>query len=278
MFINFQRKILLFARNSSQDEKELEQSDLQTGQVGVIVLLTMVGMLTIGLSLAARTTQESFLSGKEAETARVFNAAEQGVEQALSSNLEFDGDSYEGDIDSISGIEVDYTVEKIDKLQTRLFEAIPVGVTVDGFTAGDRLRIDWSELDDCGTESPASLIVSVFNEDAGSTTARNLALGACDRSDGFELASTINEAGYRRRYDVPLETGDFLVRVKPVYNDAEVNIYSNDFDLPIQSYLIRSEAAGTETDETRIVEVNSTLLTAPSILNYALFSGGTLAK
>ncbi len=250
----------------------------QAGQVGVIVVLTMVGMLTIGLSLAARTTQESFLSGKEEETVRVFNAAEQGVETALSSKLEFDGDSYSGSVDSVSGIDVNYTVEKVNHLQTRLFEAVPVSVVLENFSPGDELTIDWSSLDNCSTEDPASLIISVFNDLSGSTVVKHLALGACDRSDGFVSAQSINENGYYRRYDLALEAGDFLARVRPVYNDAEVNVYSSDFQLPVQSYAIRSEAEGEETDETRIVEVNSTLLTAPAVLDYAVYSGGTLVK
>lgn len=243
----------------------------QAGQVGVIVLLIMVGLLTIGLSLAARTTQESFLSGKEAETARVFNAAEQGVETALS------GELTGGEIE-LNGITVDYTVEEVNRLQTRLFEAIPVSVDVTGCETGDQLRIDWSQVDDCDNEDPASLVASVFQDNGGSTVVRHLALGACDRGDGFLLANSINDQGYRRRYDLALETGDFLVRIKPVYNDAEVNVYSSDFELPIQSYEVRSEAEGQETDETRIVEVNSSRLTAPSILDYAVYSGSTLAK
>ena len=247
----------------------------QRGQVGVIVLLIMVGMLTIGLSLAARTTQEAFLSGKETKTTRVFNAAEQGVETALS------GDLAAGDYSLSEGeIEVDYSVEEINRLQTRLFEGIPVGIDVTGASDGDELRLEWSQLDDCGSENPASIVASIFNNDGGSIVVRHLALGACDRSDGFESATIINENNYHRRYDLSLRSGDFLVRVKPVYNDTHVNIYSNDagFTLPVQSYLVRSSATGTETDETRIVEVNMSRLTAPSIFDYAVYSGNTLAK
>lgn len=247
----------------------------QRGQVGVIVLLIMVGMLTIGLSLAARTTQEAFLSGKETKTARVFNAAEQGVETALSSDLIAGNYSF-----SEGGIEVDYTVEEVSRLRTRLFEGIPVGIDVTGASNGDELRLDWSQLHECGPENPASLTASIYNNETGSTVVRHLALGACDRGDGFELATTIDEASYRRRYDLALQDGDFLVRVKPIYNDTHVNIYSNDVDftLPVQSYLVRSSATGAETDETRIVEVNMSRLTAPSVFDYAVYSGNTLVK
>lgn len=253
----------------------------ESGQIGVIILLTMAGMLTMGLSLASRTTQEALLSGKEAESARVFNAAEQGVEEALSSelaSLDFTDNIYSDSISSVTGVDVNFTIEKVNALETRLFEGISVGVDVTGAETGDNLRIDWSELDDCNSENPASLVVAIYFDDAGKTRVRYEALGACDVGDGFTLASVIDVDGYKRRYDLPLETNDFLVRIKSVYNDAHIKVSSTDFTMPVQYYAIRSEAANPDSNETRIVEVNRTTAAAPSILDYAVYSGGSLSK
>ena len=158
-----------------------------SGQIGVIILLTMTGMLVMGLSAASRTTQEALLSGKESESVRVFNAAEQGVEEALSGDLAFVGNSLEGSIDTVSGINIDYSVNKVSSLQTRIFEGISVGVDVTGVQDGDNLRIDWSNVSDCDTENVASLVASIYYDDAGVTRARYSALGGCDKSDGFDL-------------------------------------------------------------------------------------------
>lgn len=250
----------------------------QSGQVGVIVLLTMTGMLAMGLSLASRTTQEALLSGKEGESTRVFNAAEQGIEEALSGDLEFVGNTYEDTVDSISGVGVDYSITKVNVLETRLFEGVSVGVDVTGASDGDLLRVDWSKLSDCGTETLASLIASIYYDDSGVTRARYEALGGCDNSDGFTLGATIDEDGYKRRSDLPLQTDDFLVRFKAVYNDAHVKVSSSDFTMPVQYYSIRSSAANEETNETRIVEVNRTIKSAPSVLDYAVYSGSSLSK
>jgi len=250
----------------------------ESGQVGVIILLTMTGMLTLGLSLASRTTQEALLSGKEAESTRVFNAAEQGIEEALSSDLEFVGETYEGTIESIAGVGVNYSIGKVNMLETTLFEGISVGVDVTGVSDGNNLQIDWSRLSDCNTETLASLIISIYYDDAGVTRVRHEAIAACDNSDGFSLGSVIDEDGYKRRYNLPLQTGDFLVRVKAVYNDVPIRVSSSDFIMPVQYYSIRSEAANAESNETRIVEVNRTIKSAPSILDYAVYSGGSLSK
>ena len=250
----------------------------QAGQVGVIILLTMTGMLAVGLSVASRTTEESLLTGKEAESTRVFNAAEQGVEEALSSELDFDGDVFSGSIDSIYGLGVDYTIQKSNVLETRIFEGVSVGVDVTGASDGNVLRIDWSKTDDCDNDTPASLIASIYYDDGGTTRVRHEALGACDHSDGFELASSIDQDGYRRRYDLPLQTGDFLIRLKSVYNDTHIKVSSSDFTMPVQQYVVRSQADNEESDETRIVEVNRTINSAPSILDYAVYSGDSLNK
>ena len=250
----------------------------QSGQVGLIVLLTMTGMLTIGMSLASRTTQEALLSGKESDSARVFNAAEQGVEEALSGDLDFVGESTSGTIESVTGVDVEYTINKVNNLETRLFEGVSVGVDVTGVSDADVLRIDWSHDTDCGTTDIASVVASVYYDDAGITRARHYALGGCDRGDGFDLGSVIDENGYKRRYDLSLLTDDFLVRIKPVYSDTHVKVSSSDFVMPSQYYSIRSEAANENSNETRIVEVNRTLLSAPSIFDYALYSGDSLSK
>lgn len=257
------------------------KSNSQAGQVGIIILLTMAGMLTMGLSLASRTSQEALLSGKEAESARVFNAAEQGVQEALSSdlaNLSFKDGSFADSLNLANNLGVNYSVREVNFLETRLFEGISVGVDVTGASTGNNLRIDWSKEDDCGTQSPASLLVAIYYDDAGTTRVRYTALGACDVGDGFTLATVIDQDGYKRRYDLPLQTSDFLVKIKAVYNDTHIRVTSSDFTMPIQYYAIRAEAENTESNESRVVEVNRTIKSAPSILDYTVYSGGTLSK
>src|SRR3989344_6964006 len=98
----------------------------QSGQVGVIILLIMVVLLTLGVSLASRSSQQVYLSTQQAESTRVFNAAEAGIESALSASLEFQGQTMDGTLDDFSGtgIDVNYSVTKVNQLETRLFEML----------------------------------------------------------------------------------------------------------------------------------------------------------
>lgn len=255
----------------------------QSGQIGVAILLTMTVLLTMGLSIASRSTEDLFLSEQQVESARVFNAAEAGVEDALSANFDFQGQSKTGSVTTISDTTVDYSVTKQNVLETRLFEGVTVKVDVDdsgvgtGLTAERNILLQWSKENDCASQDPASLIVSIFYLDAGVTRARYYAYGACDRGDGFTLGNAGTD-GYFRQVNLPLLAGDLFVRVKTVYNDTNLRVSGIGWTLPVQAYNIRSEAKNVLGNETRAVEVNKTLDAAPSVMDYALFSGTTIVK
>jgi hypothetical protein len=55
----------------------------QSGQILLIVVLTMVVALTVGLSIASRVVTELKLSKQNEQSQRAFQAAEAGIEQAL---------------------------------------------------------------------------------------------------------------------------------------------------------------------------------------------------
>lgn len=253
----------------------------QSGQIGVIILLIMVVILTIGLSVASRTTQETFLATQNAESSRVFNAAEAGVEQALSTDLTAleaqPQDSVTGSVNSLSDTTVNYSITKVRSLQTRLFEGISVAVNVTGISTGQGIVIEWAQ-EDCG-QDPASFLASIYSRTGSVTTARYRAIGNCARGDGFEQATTMAAGNpYRYRFTLALQSNDVFVRLQPLYNDTNISVSGSGWILPTQYYKIRSEAKNTLGNETRIVEVNRTLPTAPSVMDYALYSGTTLIK
>lgn len=255
----------------------LNKASHQSGQIGVIILLIMVVILTIGLSVASRTTQESFLTTQTAESARVFNAAEAGIEEALSTDLvSLTDQTTTGTVDGVDDTSVTYTITKVNGLQTKLFEGVSVALNVTGVTNGNGITIDWSRQN-CASD-PAALLASIYSVNAGVTTVRYRALGNCTRGDGFEQAGA-GASPYLYRTTLALQTNDTFVRIQPVYNDTDINVtVSGAWSLPTQYYKIRSEATNDFGTESRIVEVNRTLPTAPSIMDYALYSGTTLVK
>lgn len=256
-------------------------SNSQSGQVGVVILLIMVVLMTIGLSLASRTSRELLLSRQQEDTTRVFNAAEAGLEEALASDLSAITSSVSQSIDGFAGtnVNVDYTINPVNQLQTRLFEMMSVTIDVEGSDDGDVLLVDWSYYDDCDANSIASMVVTTFYDDAGTIRALHQPFSACDRSDGFTSADDLSDdSDFNFRAEVTLPADAVLVRVKPVYTDTNVRISSTGWTLPTQAYNIRSQADNTDGGETRIVQVEQTLPSAPSIMDYALVSGTTILK
>lgn len=63
------------------------KSSANSGQVLIIILLVMIVGLTTGLFLLGRTTSDVALSNKLEESARAFNAAEIGIEEAILSGV-----------------------------------------------------------------------------------------------------------------------------------------------------------------------------------------------
>lgn len=257
------------------DFLRLNSDSGSSGQVGVITLLIMAVLLTVGLSTAINTTQDVTLSQQEAESTRVFNAAEAGLEEALSSYTS--GDS-QGTLTNIADVDVDYSLTEINQLELRLFEGTSVAVDVTGAAAGDALEVTWSREDDCGAANPASILATIFYDDAGTTRARYQGLASCDRSDGFALANSVSVDQYRRQGTVALQPGDIQVRLRPVYADTHLRIAGSGWTLPVQGVQVFSEAKNQLGNETRSVQINRSLPTAPSVMDYALVSGTTIVK
>ena len=55
----------------------------QSGQILLIVVLTMIVALTVGLSIAARIVTELKISKQNEESQRAFQAAEAGIQQTI---------------------------------------------------------------------------------------------------------------------------------------------------------------------------------------------------
>lgn len=247
----------------------------QSGQVAVVVLLIMVVLLTIGLSLASRTTQEVFLSQQQSETARVFNAAESGVEEALSQD--FASGQSEGSL-VVDGVDVTYTVDTQNILDTLITEGMSAHIDLAGY-AGN-VVIDWAQEAACADR--ASFVATIFYDDAGTLRAQHISFGppttCVNHNDNFLQGSTLGGTPYFHRYTITaanLPANAQFMRLKPVYADADV-LVSGGVGFPSQHNTIRSTASYSGGDEQRSIEVSRSLPAAPAFMDYALYSGGSI--
>ena len=276
----------LSARTRSSGSTDPRSRASQSGQVGIIVILITVVLLTVGLSLASQSSTEVNLATQERQSTQVFNAAEGGVEQVLSTNL-LTATQLSGQA-SVPGSNatVNYTISKDTAInQLRVPQANTAFLQLTDSTntqTASSVNIDWGTETACG-QKPATLLIAIFSADTSKTpinSVRYLAFAPCDYSDGITpVATTPTPAnGLFRRVTIVLQPKDVFARIKPMYNDTTLQVSAAVGTLPVQGYTIRSTAVNQNGNETRSVYVKRSLSSAPSVMDYALFSGATLIQ
>lgn len=243
----------------------------QSGQVALMVLLIMVVLLTAGLALAARTAQNLSLTQQTVESTQVFNAAEEGIEQALISG----GTGSFEDADT----RVDYRIDQFNYVETVVPEGTTIEFDLSGASAGNRLSLEWSQTSDCG-DDPASLVVSIFSVDGGGfSRVRHYAIGPCSATRGDNFSSpTGSSSSLAFGHELSLTNEDLFARIKPVYNDTRLRLTASGWSAPTQLEQVRADATSKIGDESRSISVWRTRETAPSVFDYALYSGTDIIK
>lgn len=291
---NVLRQVCMFGReNKCYIIKEMSRYTAQSGQIGLVVLLVMVVVSTIGLSVASRTTQEVTVSRQVQEASRSFAAAESAIERILSEEsgrfFDFEGDvaqysSQDETLQVQSDAEIEVEVEKQFELEGQVEEGTAIEILVDGAQTDNQLSLEWSDTRNCD-DNPASLVISITNETAGTTNTRYLAVAPCDHSDNFEVfdPNALEHQGEDKalRYVITLNDGDQIVRVTPVYADTSILAAGiGDWLSVPQQYRILSVGKNiTEGgQETKAVEVERSQPITPYIFDYALISGSTIIK
>ncbi len=250
---------------------------IQNGQIALIVLLMMTVLLTIGLSVAQESSRQLRTATLEQESSQVLNAAEAAIERALSQELQ--PGQFTLAEDTFENITVTYEILELDRLDTRLAEGTTIEIDTNGVPNGHNLIIDWSRENGCA-ENPASLIISTYFDDAGTTRVDYEPIAACDTGDDFTVASNQQNDQYNYRYTHPLEENDQFVRIQAVYNDTHIRVFDSGtaYDLPEQFYKIRAEAVRNGSGETRIVEVTRSKPALSSIFDFAVYSGTDIIR
>jgi hypothetical protein len=157
----------------------------------------MVVVLTIGVSIASRTVMDVTLSRQEEQGGRVYQALKV-VSSVLNESLRrglYTNDAFTGTLNSISDIDVDYSVARKKTLETRVDEGGTVSVDVTGTANGNQLAINWGKGKNCSGASPsnnaASLLIRVYNVTGANTTVKQYAYAACSYTNGYPVTGTL---------------------------------------------------------------------------------------
>ena len=256
---------------------------MEKGQVALVMLLVMVVMLTLGVSVVQRGVTDVRISQQEEDSARAFQAAETGVEEALSGLVSVTGQV---------GEDASYTANITEGGNEGFVSGQPVeaGETVLVDLAGsdnvDDLDIYFMEKnrDDCDTD-PAAVEVEKIYTVGVNTRVKRLAYDtvAGTRGNNFsDIGSgsfSFQGKTFCAKVRIGIGNSDIQVRIRPVYNRAVIGINPRPDNAVLAVQYLKVGAVGKiESGVTRAVDVQRTLPQLPAIFDYAVFSGGGIVK
>lgn len=261
----------------------------QAGQIGLIVVLVLAVTLTIGLAIASQSVTNLSISETEEKSLRAFNAAEAGIEETLKSG------SMEGGTVEVGDLLATVAVTPSTSQEGVVGRNEVMEVNLKGTTANSA-KIQWvnketecpegkkcDKCEDIEEGAPASLeIVKVAADSEGNTvTTRYLYNSStCSKLEGdnqFQVALA-GDGNFLNKVNISVNGAqDVVLRIRPIYRSATIEVRGDGAELPVQVYQISSTAT-TDTGETRTVEVNKSVEIWPPIFDYVLFSGDRLVK
>jgi hypothetical protein len=239
-------------------------------------------VLTIGLSLFVRTTRQVDIANQQEESARIFNAAETGIEKALADVFATEQTSNIFDAVSNQELLVDNDNAKVSLqiAQQKLETYLDQGSTAElKLTTTDAVTILWSKVN-C-SQNPAALIIAIQNTDPGtgaeSTRFEAIKGQSCTSGTNF-TESSAGTSPYLFSHTLTIQAGDKTVRVEPIFSGTD--IAATGLSINKAQFLVTAKAQDNSgaNDQAKAIEVKRTLATPPSFMNYTVYSGTSLVK
>ena len=271
-----------------------------SGQALLIILLIMAVALTIGLSVVSRSVTDIRISQEQEESARVFSAAEAGLESLLATG-EAPG--------SVGDFKIDTGTKPIGDSETFVFpKEIRAGDTqtvwlvdhnedgtlnLDSFKSFTDFEFHWGNESLSGDEetAPALEAVIIYKNSAGDYTTKRVAFDPkTGRSDGFTSVSDNNHLFGEKTFSFKAEfTEDdytdslpsgtlYAIRIKLLYNTNSqiLGVKAEGDLLPLQGNCYTSTAASETTGIARKIEQCQLYPSLSGIFDYVLFSESSL--
>jgi Tfp pilus assembly protein PilX len=267
----------------AKNSRSLSVSSSQVGQAGLIVVLMAVVVLTIGLSLFVRTTRQVDIASQQEESARIFNAAESGVEKALADVFKteqttnvFENVTNQDILVDNNNAKVSLQVAQENKLETYLDQGSSAEVKV---TTADPITVLWSKVS-CA-QGPAALIIAIENTDpgTGAQTARFEAVKGQGCTSGTNFTeSGVGTAPYLFSHTLVMKAGDKSVRIEPIF--AGTDIAATGLSINKAQFVVTAKAQDNSgaSSQAKAIEVKRTLATPPTFMNYTVYSGTSVVK
>lgn len=237
----------------------------ESGFVVIVTMLVMAGLISLGLSVANQSTEDAAESGSESDAVRVFNAAEAGVEELLADPLTDSGGIQSGGVFDESIIR--YNVVSQNKLETTLLNGGTATIDLPSSYTGT-ITVEW--------DSEAALLIALYSDDgAGTQTVQYIGANESGDTGIDEFIQGTDEGSGKSSYQFTVPNDIKMIRIKSLF--AGTNLVVDESFSDPQYYTVRSEATSQD-GITRTIEVEKTIEVPPAILDYAVYSGGSITK
>jgi len=285
--------------------KKLDFSSVRkdSGQTLLIILLVAAVILTIGLAVASYSITNIKISQQEEESARVFSAAEAGIEEALRlGGLPADGTVTVGDVTATvtqqsQGEDTAFNFAG-DKFEAgELANIWLIGHDTDGdldpsvyFPANGTVTVCWGDNTDTSGDDTPALELALLYQDTGSFKIARGAYDPKDRGNAFDLADDTDggncgnlafakDISLGADLALPVGAVPYSLRLRLLYNSSaqSLAVLANS-NLPLQGSCYESTASIPQSGVTRKVRQCQFFQSPPEIFDYVLFSGSNLSK
>ncbi len=218
----------------------MTKSNSRSGQMLLVVVLTMIVALTVGLSVVSRTITNLRISRQNEESQRAFKAAEAGIEQALQSDT--------GPLSRAFSNNAEYSITRMNPEGTSFL--LNGGELVDQGTGADLwlskypdftdqvlsadVTIYWSTVDQnscvstSGESVNSALEVAILSGNVASPLLNKYVFDSCGRINGATPAlngGPVEGVFFNYAATIPVSNG-LIMRLIPIYNSTKVGITS----------------------------------------------------
>lgn len=254
----------------------------QQGQVVVFLLLLTVILVTVLLSISARSLQQLRMSSSLEHKSRSFSAAEAAIEDALRQDLATlalqEGPQPISLGDPVIQ-EATYTVEQLPDYTTSLGRDEVAQVSLSGWTPG-AVTVCWERE---GAGNDPSLELTFYEQDpitGAVNVARDAVNAVPDRDNGFDNTGAVEPsptgpcAGYENELTIDptpalIDPANAIyLRIKTWYAPSDLKVIG----VPPQVYNVEGKAE-TVSGETSQVKTQVYPASWPPIFDFVLFDG-----
>lgn len=251
------------------------------GQVGVVVLLVTAVVLIFGLSIANRVVKENQIVIDQSDATRVFNVAETGVDDALNQLYQYEltGGNPFGVVTGDQNNQL--SIEASEEFNGFLDQGDNLLIDLADNQTG-AITINWSKT--VCEAGGGDLLITLLNLNTLTSEYEShyYLVGNCAQlNQNFITPNAVASAPYLFGHQLTIDSSNnrnAKLFIQSINNGNDIRVTATANLVNNSQYKILSLASSEAGPSNKAIEVKKSLPTAPSFMNFALFSGGSIVK